>query len=66
MPFLGIGARPAELALVALAIPPLLTNTYVGMAGVDDDVREAARGMGMTGTADDLAGRAAAGAPATS
>jgi osmoprotectant transport system permease protein len=48
VPFLGIGARPAELALVALAVPPLLTNTYVGMAQVDDDVREAARGMGMT------------------
>ncbi|MFI5040502.1 MAG: ABC transporter permease [Acidimicrobiales bacterium] len=48
VPFLGIGARPAELALVALAIPPLLTNTYLGMAQVDDDVREAARGMGMT------------------
>jgi osmoprotectant transport system permease protein len=48
VPFLGIGARPAELALVALAIPPLLTNTYVGMSEVDDDVREAARGMGMT------------------
>jgi len=48
VPFLGIGARPAELALVALAIPPLLTNTYVGMAAVDDDVRDAARGMGMT------------------
>jgi osmoprotectant transport system permease protein len=49
VPFLGIGARPAELALVALAIPPLLTNAYVGMATVDDDVREAARGTGMTG-----------------
>jgi osmoprotectant transport system permease protein len=48
VPFLGIGAHPAELALVALAVPPLLTNTYVGMAGVDDDVREAARGMGMS------------------
>jgi len=50
VPFLGIGARPAELALVALAVPPLLTNTYVGMATVDDDVRDAARGMGMTAT----------------
>jgi osmoprotectant transport system permease protein len=48
VPFLGIGSRPAELALVALAVPPLLTNIYVGMAQVDDDVREAARGMGMT------------------
>jgi len=49
VPFLGIGARPAELALVALAVPPLLTNAYVGMATVDEDVRDAARGMGMTG-----------------
>ena len=48
VPFLGIGSRPAELALVVLAIPPLLTNTYVGMIGVDDDVRGAARGVGMT------------------
>jgi osmoprotectant transport system permease protein len=49
VPFLGIGAHPAELALVALAVPPLLTNAYVGMATVDEDVRDAARGMGMTG-----------------
>jgi osmoprotectant transport system permease protein len=48
VPFVGIGARPAELALIALAIPPLLTNAYVGMANVDPDVRDAARGMGMT------------------
>jgi len=49
VPFLGIGTHPAELALVALAVPPLLTNSYVGMATVDEDVRDAARGMGMTG-----------------
>jgi osmoprotectant transport system permease protein len=49
VPFVGIGARPAELALIALALPPILTNTYVGMARVDDDVREAARGLGMSG-----------------
>ena len=48
VPIVGIGSRPAELALIALAIPPLLTNTYVGMTGVDDDVRDAARGVGMT------------------
>ncbi|GAC1321289.1 MAG: ABC transporter permease subunit [Acidimicrobiales bacterium] len=48
VPIVGIGSRPAELALIALAIPPLLTNTYVGMSGVDDDVRDAARGVGMT------------------
>jgi osmoprotectant transport system permease protein len=45
----GFGARPAFVALVALAVPPLLTNAYVGMRGVDRDVVEAARGMGMTG-----------------
>jgi osmoprotectant transport system permease protein len=48
VPFLGIGSRPAELALVVLAVPPLLTNTYVGMTGVDEDVRDAARGVGMS------------------
>lgn len=48
VPIVGIGARPAELALIALAVPPILTNAYVGMAGVDDDVRDAARGMGMS------------------
>ena len=46
----GFGARPAFVALVALAVPPLVTNAYVAMRGVDRDVVEAARGMGMTGT----------------
>lgn len=44
----GIGTTPAYVALVALAIPPILTNTYVGMREVDADVKEAAHGMGMT------------------
>jgi len=43
----GIGALPAFIALVALAIPPMVTNSYIGMREVDADVREAARGMGM-------------------
>jgi osmoprotectant transport system permease protein len=45
----GIGVRPAFVALVALALPPMVTNAYVGVRGVDAEVREAARGMGMTG-----------------
>jgi osmoprotectant transport system permease protein len=45
----GIGTTPALVALIALAIPPILTNTFVGMREVDRDVREAAHGMGMTG-----------------
>ena len=42
------------------AIPPLLTNTYVGIREVDPDVVEAARGMGCPGGAAADAGRAAA------
>ncbi len=37
------------IALVLFAIPPMLTNTYVGMREVDRDVVESARGMGMSG-----------------
>jgi osmoprotectant transport system permease protein len=36
------------VALVVLAIPPILVNTYEGILGVDRDVKDAARGMGMT------------------
>ncbi|MCG7527961.1 ABC transporter permease subunit [Streptomyces sp. OfavH-34-F] len=40
---------PTIVALVLFAVPPLLTNAYVGMREVDRDVVRAARGMGMTG-----------------
>jgi len=46
---LGLGFWPTFIALFVLAVPPILTNTYVGVAGVDRDVLEAARGMGMGG-----------------
>ena len=45
----GIGAKPAYIALVALAVPPMVTNTYTAIRGVDRDVRQAAEGMGLTG-----------------
>jgi osmoprotectant transport system permease protein len=45
----GISVVPVMIALIALAIPPIVTNSYVGMRSVDPDVREAAQGMGMTG-----------------
>jgi osmoprotectant transport system permease protein len=45
----GIGAVPTFVVLVALAIPPMVTNSYAGMRGVDRDLVGAARGMGMTG-----------------
>jgi osmoprotectant transport system permease protein len=37
------------VALVVLAIPPIMVNTYEGILGVDRDIKDAARGMGMTG-----------------
>lgn len=44
---LGLGFWPTLFALVPLAVPPILTNTYVAVRNVDRDVIEAARGMGM-------------------
>ncbi|GGU30310.1 ABC transporter permease [Streptomyces lavendofoliae] len=43
------GGLPTIIALVLFAVPPLLTNAYVGMREVDRSVVEAARGMGMSG-----------------
>jgi osmoprotectant transport system permease protein len=43
-----IGLVSVFIALVALAIPPVVTNTYVGISEVSDDVRDAARGMGLS------------------
>jgi osmoprotectant transport system permease protein len=45
---LGLGVLAWLIPLVALAIPPILVNTYEGVAGVDADLKDAARGMGMT------------------
>ena len=44
---LGLGVWPTFFAMVPLGIPPMLTNSYVGVREVDPDVVEAARGMGM-------------------
>jgi osmoprotectant transport system permease protein len=46
--YLGTGFANVTLALVLLAIPPILTNTYVAMSQVDRDTVDASRGMGMT------------------
>jgi osmoprotectant transport system permease protein len=46
--WLGVGFWNNTVALVVLAIPPILTNSYFAIAGVDRDVVEAARGMGLT------------------
>jgi osmoprotectant transport system permease protein len=47
--YIGVGFTNLTLALVLLAIPPILTNTYTAMRQVDRDTVDAARGMGMTG-----------------
>jgi len=48
IPLLGTGIAPALLALIILAIPPILTNTTLGLAQVNAETQEAARGCGMT------------------
>ncbi len=44
----GVGLLPVTIALLILAIPPLLAGTYAGVSNVDRSVVDAARGMGMT------------------
>jgi osmoprotectant transport system permease protein len=46
--FVGIGFLNVTVALAVLGIPPILTNTFVGIRQVDRNAVEAARGMGMT------------------
>lgn len=46
--FVGIGFANIAMALTLLAIPPVLTNTYVGTRAVDPDTVDAARGMGLS------------------
>jgi osmoprotectant transport system permease protein len=46
--FLGTGFTNIAFALTLLAIPPILTNTYVGMRQVDPELVDAARGQGLS------------------
>ncbi|SFJ71012.1 osmoprotectant transport system permease protein [Streptosporangium canum] len=48
---MGVGTIvPVLIPLVALAVPPILVNTYEGLRGVDPDLRDAAYGMGLRGS----------------
>jgi osmoprotectant transport system permease protein len=47
-PARGFNLYPTVIAMVVLAIPPILVNSYAGVAEVDRDLVESARGMGMT------------------
>lgn len=44
---LGLGFWPTLFALVPLALPPILTNTFIAVRAVDRDTVESARGMGL-------------------
>jgi len=46
---IGVGTTAAVLALILFAIPPIITNAYVGVRTVEDRVRSAAIAMGMAG-----------------
>ncbi len=46
--FLGVGFNNVVAVLTLLAIPPILTNTFVGVTQVDRETVDAARGMGLT------------------
>lgn len=48
IPLLGIGPKPAIFALFLYALLPIVRNSYLGITGVDSDIKEAALGMGMT------------------
>lgn len=48
VPFLGLGATSAIVALFLYAILPIVRNTYTGIQEVEPDLVEAARGMGLT------------------
>ncbi len=47
--WLGVGPAAALIPLVALAIPPILVNTYEGIRSVEPGLKDAAVGMGLTG-----------------
>lgn len=48
LPIFGIGALPAIIALFLYALLPILRNTYIGIEEVSINVKEAAKGVGMS------------------
>lgn len=47
-PQVGFRIIPTIIAMVALGVPPILVNAYVGVSEVDQELTESARGMGLT------------------
>ena len=50
LPLVGIGFLPSLIALTVLAVPPIALGTDIGLRGVPEAVRDAARGLGMSET----------------
>ena len=48
IPYFGLSFTSAAIALTLLALPPVLINTDAAYRTIDQAIREAARGMGMT------------------
>ncbi|MCP1101401.1 osmoprotectant transport system permease protein [Aequitasia blattaphilus] len=48
IPFLGIGTLPAVITVVLYSLLPIIKNTYTGIANIDKDMVESARGIGLT------------------
>ena len=49
IPFIGIGIKPALIALILYSQLAMIRNTYVGIVHIDSAIREAGKGMGMSG-----------------
>lgn len=48
VPLFGVGKVPAIIALFIYSLLPILRNTYLGMIGINENLLDAAKGMGMT------------------
>jgi osmoprotectant transport system permease protein len=48
LPILGIGIKPAIVALTLYAFLPIIRNTYTGLTNISDEIIEAATGVGFT------------------
>ncbi len=48
IPLLGIGALPAVVMVIIYSLLPIIKNTYTGISGIDPELVEAAKGIGLT------------------
>ena len=48
VPFVGIGTKPAVLMVIIYALLPIIKNTYAGIQGINPEMVEAAKGIGMS------------------